>query len=418
MPRVPLIAAIIVIVVAMAVPFAGPLSSGALLLLLPVAADSEPRDLPASYEPVHKGGINLATGLYTRRDEDLVLPEGPPLVLRRLYVSGYHVSREFGIGTTHSGEKGLAGDGKDWQWVLMYPSDSGMRVHFKRISPGRSFVNALYEHSGTSTEFQGARLGWIGFRWVMRLRDGRQLNFLRCAPTMRACPVIEERDGSGESITYRRNPAGRLLRMEARPNRWIAFDYDDRGSITRAQDSTGREVRYEYDAGGRLAVVRAPAAVVRRYTYTDRHEMKTIEQPDIFIENTYNSDGRVIRQVNRFPGESAPYTFDFTYRTTNNAVHSTEVRRSDTTWTIYTFDSRREITSESWGSSATQPVSVKYERNPETHAVTSVNVTCADRTGQPSSHPRRVSDGKWQRERDDLIEIYCSSGWRSQREVK
>ena len=411
-------ALIVLLITAMAAPFAGPLSSGALLLLLPVHANPEPHNLPASYEPVHRGGIDLSTGLYTRRDEDLLLRETPHLVLRRLYISKYHVSREFGVGTTHSGEKGLAGDGKDWQWVQMYPSDSGQLVKFTRISPGRSFVNALYEHSDPSNEFHGARVGWIGFRWVMRLRDGRQLNFLRCTKSMRTCPVIEERDPAGHSISYRRTFEGRLLRMEALPNRWIAFDYDDLERITRAHDSGGREVRYEYDAGGRLAVVRAPEGVVRRYTYTGRDEMQTIEQPDIFIENTYNSDGRVVRQVNRFPGESAPYTFDFTYKTTDNSVRSTEVRRSDMTWTIYTFDGNREVMSESWGSSVTPPVSVKYERDPQTREVTSVTVTCADRTGQQSAHPRLVSNGRWERERDDLIEIYCSSGWRNRREVK
>jgi hypothetical protein len=71
--------------------------------------------------------------------------------------------------------------------------------------------------------------------------------------------------------------------------------------------------------------------------------------------------------------------------------------------------------SESWGSSVTEPVSVKYERDPETRAVTSLTVTCADRTGGQLPHRRFVTDGNWEWNRDDLIEIYCSSGWRNRR---
>src|SRR5262249_42286050 len=99
--------------------FAGPLSSGALWLLFPVAhAEADHGPLPAQ-RPLHKGGIDLGTGLYVRNDEDLTVPGTPALVLRRTYLSGYHVSKEFGIGTTHNGEIYLVGDPDRFQWIAI-----------------------------------------------------------------------------------------------------------------------------------------------------------------------------------------------------------------------------------------------------------------------------------------------------------
>jgi hypothetical protein len=64
---------------------AGPLTSGGLLLVLPNAGPRVEHDLPESYSPLHKGHVDLATGLYIREDEDLVLRGTPALILRRTY---------------------------------------------------------------------------------------------------------------------------------------------------------------------------------------------------------------------------------------------------------------------------------------------------------------------------------------------
>ena len=56
---------------------AGPITSGALLLLLPNGAPSLEHDLPESYRPFHKGHVDIATGLYVREDEDIVVRGTP-----------------------------------------------------------------------------------------------------------------------------------------------------------------------------------------------------------------------------------------------------------------------------------------------------------------------------------------------------
>jgi hypothetical protein len=77
--------------------YAGPVSSGALFLMMPPRAAAFDRHVPPSYEPLHKGGVDPSMGLYTREDDDLIVPDTIPLVLRRTYLSGDHASRQFGV---------------------------------------------------------------------------------------------------------------------------------------------------------------------------------------------------------------------------------------------------------------------------------------------------------------------------------
>jgi ABC-type antimicrobial peptide transport system permease subunit len=68
---------IVAFVVFLAILFGGPLTSGAVCLLLPAPSPAVDHDLPADYEPLHKGGVDLATGLYVRENEDLIVRGTP-----------------------------------------------------------------------------------------------------------------------------------------------------------------------------------------------------------------------------------------------------------------------------------------------------------------------------------------------------
>ena len=156
--------------------FGGPIASGAVFLLMPADALPDAAADTAAYTPVHKGGIVLTTGIYRRRNDDLVVEGTPRLVLRRTYLSRYRVSRHFGIGASHDGEMYLIGDPVRFQWAELIPPD-GARVRFERTTPGTSVFNAMFEHRGPSREWDGARLGWTGRNWALRRRDGGLMLF-------------------------------------------------------------------------------------------------------------------------------------------------------------------------------------------------------------------------------------------------
>ena len=212
-----------------AVIFAGPVTSGAVLLMLPGDTPRTEHDLPSSYEPLHKGHVGLGTGVYIRENEDLVVRGTPPLILRRTYLSGYRVSKEFGVGTTHLGEVYLLGDAQKFQEARLILAH-GTPIQFHRTSPGISHFNAVYAHRSSADEWDGAQIGWTGFNWVLRRADSSVLYFLPCGPGIRrSCSISEERDADGHVVHYRRDNAGRLLKMEAESG-WIAFEYDEQGS--------------------------------------------------------------------------------------------------------------------------------------------------------------------------------------------
>ncbi len=398
--------------------FAGPVSSGAIFLLIPAGTTSRPES-PEPYEPLHKGHVDLSTGEYTREDDDLVVTGTPPLVLRRTYYSGWRSSRPFGINTTHTGEAYLVGDPKAFQWAALILA-SGHRIDFSRTSPGNWFMNAMFQHRGGRRPYQGAVIGWTGLGWTMGMPDGSRASFQSCGRGGRElCSVLQTRDAEGHAIHYRRTLSGRLVRMEASADRWIGFDYDDGERITRAYDSTGREVRYAYDERRRLSRVTTFDGKTREYTYTDRDEMRTVTEPGIFLENTYDAAGRCIRQVNRFASEPKPYTFEMNYRVDGEAITQTEETQSDGTWSKYTFDASRNVIAESWGEHGKELARVSYDRDSVSNLVVALTVTCADRAGRQAAHFSRVQPGYDEWTRWDLYKTHCTwSDWIKGRQAK
>jgi YD repeat-containing protein len=387
--------------------FVGPVSSGALLLLLPARERPTPHDLPEDYRPIHKGHVSLDIGLYFRANEDIVVPGTPALVLRRSYVSSDRVTREFGIGTTHADEWYLRGDGQRFQWAeLIRPGES--RVRFVRTSPGTSFFNAMYQNRASADEWRGARLGWTGFDWALRLADGTLARFRPCGPDNTGrCSIVSYRDADGHVTNYRRNDAGRLERLESGRERWIAFDYDEHDRVIRAYASTKREVRYEYDGRGRLAQVTTGNVATHRYTYTDLDEMATIVEPGTDIENSYEN-GRCVKQINRYADGSPPYIFNFDYTLDGSRISQTRSQHSDGTWQHYSFDNAGYTTSETWGALGHEPASFILERDPVTKAVVSLSLTCPDRTGRLLRHSSLVAPGREDWIKWDLVRTYCS----------
>jgi YD repeat-containing protein len=397
------------VVLLVAALFIGPLTSGALFLLLPTWRKSEPHDLAEDYTPLHKGHVSLDRGLYFRANEDIVVPGTPALVLRRSYVSSYRLSREFGVGTTHAAEWLVRGDGKDFVWAEVFrPGDTSIR--FERTSAGRSFFNAMFEHRDSGSEWRGARLGWTGLDWALRLVDGTLARFRSCGSRKNdRCTILSYRDADGHLTTFRRTRAGRLERIEGGRDRWIAFDYDEHDRVVRAYASTKRDVRYAYDNRGRLAEVRSDNVVTHRYTYTDLDEMATIVEPGTDIQNSYK-DGRCVRQVNRFADGSPPYIFDFDYTLEGSRVSQTRSRRSDGTWVHYSFDNAGFTTTETWGAEGVEPASFIFQRDPTTHAVVSLSLTCPDRRGGALRHSSLVAPGREEWIKWNLLTTHCS--WR------
>lgn len=328
------------------------------------------------YQPLHKGYIDFATGLYVREDDDLILAAGPsPVRLRRTYLSRDRVSRHFGIGTTHSGEWYLIGNRERLTWVELILA-SGGRIHFDRVSEGTSIAGARFRHTATAGMFFESSVEWTGSVWLMRFNDGSEAFFKACGPANGdTCSIIEQRPAKGEPVLYRRNQSGWLLAIES-GDQAIMFAYDDHRRIVEARDTAGERVQYTYDEEGRLSRVTASDGMVRTYTYSPRHEMLTIREPAWFIENWFDEAGRCIKQTTHLADSNEPFTLMIAYSTVDGAGTQTDVTENDGTRSSYRFDEHRHTLSVTYDADSVAPLTAKYDRDPATNVATGMTITC------------------------------------------
>ena len=339
-------------------------------------------NLPENYRPLHKGGIDLATGLYVREDEDVIVDGDPPLIVRRTYLANYRVPKEFGIGTTHNGEIYLHGDFQNISLILA----KGSRIGFVRSSP-----LLVYENRRGPREWLGADLRLGLFGWTLKRRDAYELTFQACGPGT-TCSVIRSREPNGGIIQYLRDAQGRLRKMQA-GLRWIEFEYDSANRIARLIGSDDQQVIYSYDERGRLARVRDDEGAVRWYKYTDLDQLSKIEDPGTTIENYYDANGRVFRQINRYPNDPEELTFNFSYKLNGSQVSETSSRRSDGRWSHYVFNQHRDVERETWGLELRTLVEFLYDRDPQTSATRRLTAICMDGSGMTQRYSRDITDG-------------------------
>jgi len=356
--------------------YGGPLISGGFWLTSPASSDRTPVAAPWQ-APYHRGGIDFATGLYVRTDEDLVVHGGDlPIVLRRTYRSEDQVSRAFGVGTSHNGEWFLHGDGARFQWVELILEDGG-RVRYERISPGSSFPNAMFEHTETPTDFYGSRIGWTGWEWALRWFDGSVGIFRACSRTgSDRCAIVEMRNPAGLQVEYLRDD-GQVLRTIRSGKAEVELDYDDERRVVRVYDGGQQEVRYAYDAGGRLARVTEMTGVVRTYTYDSRGAMLSINEPRWHLENTYDEGGRCVRQVTRLP-DGRTSAIDVAYQVKDGAVVEASSAWNGGPRTVYRFNKQQFMESKEMDPTGPAPILISYHRNAFSNVSTRVSVRCYD----------------------------------------
>lgn len=398
-----LLVAVIVSIVAIASLFGPPLLSGGLFLTRPAPSPRPAaHGLPATYEPLHQGHVDVATGLYIREDEDLSLSDAPAFVWRRAYLSGDHQSRQFGVGATDNADWYLIGDADRFAWLELVRED-GSRIHFDRLTPGSSYANSVFGHTSTVTSFYGAMVGWTGFGWALRARDGTVFRFQACGPRAGSvCSLLEIRDPSGQRIELHRNRRG-LLHAITNGRQEISLEYDPQDRIAKASDSAGHVVNYSYDARGRL-IRAASGGIVRSYAYDAEDHLVSIRDPNRVIENAYDKANRLVGQTVREPG-APDYRQSFAYRLDGDSVIETDVTENDGSHTRYRFDRRHQVTLQLDETPDGRTAMISFEKD-GAGFVRALTVRCT-KNGRRVTTSRDVTPGDESRVEAELLETAC-----------
>jgi RHS repeat-associated protein len=237
--------------------------------------------------------VDCFTGLFLFERTDLFVRDVIPISLTRTYRPNDTTVRPFGIGTMHAYQMQLYAPNQYQEVDLILPD--GGRVHYVRISPGTSWEDAVFEHTGTQTAWTKSRIVWNGAGWDLKLTGGFTYRFADWAPLSE----IIDRNGNRVVVDRGSNPNGPVQRLVSSHGRSIAFTYDAQGRIATAIDNLDRKVIYEYDAQGRLWKVTDPAGKTETYTYDTAHRMEIVSDKlgRVIIRNEYDTNGRVKKQT-------------------------------------------------------------------------------------------------------------------------
>lgn len=243
--------------------------------------------------------VSVTTGIFSKSETDIVLPDAYPIVLNRSHVAGDAIDRAFGISTSHNWEIYLWRPDPNFWTELNVIMANGVRVRCPQTGGGSAEGQGIYDCRESPGPLFGAQIRYnsIVNKWDLVLNDGSLYEFGKIGGKLHLI-----RDRNGNQISVPRNPldSGNVDKLISPNGRWIAFTYTS-NRITQLKDNDGRAWNYTYDAQGRLSTATDPDSKVRTYTYESAtsHRMATYQDPrlNVVFANLYWPDGRLKKQT-------------------------------------------------------------------------------------------------------------------------
>lgn len=218
--------------------------------------------------PLNQFEVDLHTGRFILRQTDLFVPDTMPLSLTRTYIAWDYHRRALGVATNHPYDICPTGDHFPYTYMDMNLED-GSAVHMNRISKGTSYVDAVFRHADTASEFFGTQTAWNGNGWTMTLSDARKFIFpdsYNATSYAQGAPTRIE-DGKGRHIEVKRDEKRNLQQLISPAGHTITFQYDSSDRIVEAKDDNGQTRHYFYDVSGHIDAITGGDNVLLRFEY-------------------------------------------------------------------------------------------------------------------------------------------------------
>lgn len=231
--------------------------------------------------------VNLLSGSFNWNYTDMALYGKEDLAFTRYYEST-SADRNFGLGNG---------------WSSNYTADLTVRKFYAEVHLAQN--HTLYFDMDFDGEYRAC--GDWTFRWD---GDGYELKnvMTNTVYTFGADEMLESISELGKAPLVFTHSDDRITSVTNGVDTFT-FAYNADKNLETVTDSVGRSIELAYD-GDLLTSVENPDADSLLYTYTTDGYLETVKnfKGQVYVENTYDADGRVTHQFAADMG-----TFDFTY---------------------------------------------------------------------------------------------------------
>jgi RHS repeat-associated protein len=209
----------------------------------------------------------------------------------------------FGIGTNHNYGYMLDTTSISTGLINLIVPD-GNQFPFVQQTNG-AFVNSTVPSLAGAVLTQGTCVTTeygSGCGGTLRWKDGTVYQFqslLEGSPGIAFLMSISDSNGNTTALTHSGTVPSEITQITDPVGRSLNLTYDGSYQILSVSDPLGRTVQYQYNSQGMLATVTDAKGGVTTYGYDSNNNLTSITDPRgiTFLQDTYDQNGRVIKQV-------------------------------------------------------------------------------------------------------------------------
>lgn len=247
--------------------------------------------------------INLNTGNFFLAQEDFSYQDALGVFAMQRYYNGMNAERlgSFGRGFTSMFDEsmGALSDG-----TLVYNRPDGSSLYFTpdkrggyRSPEGYQISLKRIKTGEVQGSFSAGEQTLDIYKYEIKEEDGSVHTFDTKGD------LLQIKGKNGEVRTFHRDGKGRLTGI-SREGVTMGVTVDDNGCITSMTMPDGGIYEYRYDDGQNLAEVKDPMGNSKTFFYDGRHRLREWydENGNRVVQNFYDDENRVIRQMDRLGG--------------------------------------------------------------------------------------------------------------------